>query len=530
LANKDETSPVKEPLNGKKNKSRGVFAREATGLVKNVSFLDAIAINISYMSIGAALALIGFTMIALPTVSGVNLVVASVIASAFTIPQMIVYTMMSRRVSRTGGDYVWLSRSLGGFVGSTLTFMGITLETMPYLALIALSAVFAIGSVGLGLGNQAFLGLALPGDVSGANPVLQFIIASAIFAVLIGINIVRPKVGFKVISAFWVIGIIAVIVSIFSLLIAGRSGVVNYINSLSLPNTTYTSVANSYKGPVLDLGATLLIIPYFALFSYPWFNAAPSVGSELKSGNTVRWNVPISLLFAFLLITIPFATMYYVGGLEFTNAALSNADLVNNSFNFWTLAMGVSSNFLVKLIIGIGWIVWTVGILAFGIITISRYMLAQSFDRFLPEKLAYISDKYRSPVIAHLIDLVITVAVIGLAAFLYGTISSLFGVVAAAMIYFIFVGIAAVVYGIKHERGRTKSILIIAGVLQALVFLFIAYEFFAYPKVWGGNALAYGYILTAFVGGVVIYSIRKLIQSKKGGIDISLAFKEIPPE
>ncbi len=94
------------------------------------------------MSVGAALALVGFTMLALPTVSGVNLVYGSAVAALLAVPQMIVYTMMSRRVSRTGGDYVWLSRSLGGFVGSTITFMGITVETMPYLALIALSAVF----------------------------------------------------------------------------------------------------------------------------------------------------------------------------------------------------------------------------------------------------------------------------------------------------------------------------------------------------------------------------------------------------
>ena len=127
------------------------------------------------------------------------------------------------------------------------------------------------------------------------------------------------------------------------------------------------------------------MMPYFALFTYPWFNAAPSVGSELK-GKASRWNIPISLLVAFLVVTIPFASMYYVGGFEFTTAALSNPTLViDHSFNFWSLAMGVSSNPLQSFIIGLGWITLTVAILAFGVITISRYMLAQAFDRFLPE-------------------------------------------------------------------------------------------------------------------------------------------------
>ncbi len=505
-----------------------MFVRQSTGLVKNVSFLDSIAINVSYMSVGAALALIGFTMVALPSVSGVNLVFGSAIAAAFSIPQMIVYTIMQRRVSRTGGDYVWLSRSLGGFLGSTLTFMGITLETMPYLALIALSAVFAIGSVGSFIGYSSLSVLAVPGEA----PLLQFVVGSLIVIALIGVNIVRPRVGFRIISLFWIVGMVATVVSVSTLLVAGREGVTNYINSLQIANTTYDSIANSYRGSTnFDFGATLLVLPFFALFSYPWFNAAPSVGSELKGRKTIRWNAPISLVVAFLILTIPFATMYYVGGFGFTNAALSNPTLVNNySFNFWSLAMGVSHNFLLELVIGAGWIVFTLAVLAFGIITISRYLLAQAFDRFLPEKIAYVSPKYGSPILAHALDLVVTVALIGLASFLYGTISSLYGAVAASMIYFAFVGVGAIIYAIHHEpAGRTKLTLMIAGFLQVLVFAFLAYEFFAYPGVWGGNPLAYGYIAATFVVGVVIYVASKIVHARRG-INISMAFKEIPPE
>ena len=510
--------------------AHAVFQRQSTGLVKNVSFLDSIAVNISYMSIGAALALIGFTMSALPTVSGLNLVYASVIAAGLTIPQMIVYTIMTRRMPRTGGDYVWLSRSLGGFVGSTITFMGITLETMPYLALIALSAVFAVGSVGLSLGYSDALPLALPSNLSGSDPLAQFALAAIIFSALIGINILRPRLGFKIVSVFWIMGVLAIIVATLSLLLAGRIGVANYVNSLNISGVTFTSIANSYNGSAFNLGSTALMLPFFALFSYPWFQAAPSVGSELKSGNTVRWNVPVSLLIAFVLLTIPLATMYYVGGLGFTNAALSNPTLVNDySFNFWTLAMGVSNNFLLKAFIGLGWIVSVLGILAFGIISVSRYIFAQAFDRFLPERLGYVSPKYRSPLVAHLVDLLITLTLIGLAAFLYGTISSLYGVFVSSMIYLAFVGVAAMVYGFKKEKGRAKMVLVITGIFQTVVFIYLTYEFLSYPKVWGGNILAYGYVVVSFVIGTAIYAISKRRHADQG-LDISFAFKEIPPE
>ena len=506
-----------------------IFLREATGLTKRVSLLDAVAINVSYMSVGAALALVGFTMLALPTVNGVNLVYGSAIAALLAVPQMVVYTILSRRISRTGGDYVWLSRSLGGFLGSTITFTGITMETMPYLALIALSAVFAIGSVGLSLGFPTMLGLALPGNISGADPFAQFLLASAIVIVLVAINIARPRLGFKLISVFWILGLFGISIATMTLLFAGRAGVESYINHLDIPNTSFSSIEASYSGSTFDLNATLMMMPYFALFTYPWFQAAPSVGSEL-SGKASRLNVPISLLVAFVVVTIPFASMYYVGGYRFMTAALSNPTLVNNySFNFWSLAMGVSSNIVQAFLIGLGWILLTIAILAFGVITVSRYMLAQAFDRFLPARLAYVSPKYSSPVVAHLLDLAVTVILIALAAFLYGTISSLYGSAVSSMIYFVFVGIAAVVYAIKKEKKNSKIILAVAGLLQTAVFIYLTSEFLAYPRIWGGNVLAYGYIAAAFVLGTLIYKISKTRYAKEG-INVDLALKQIPPE
>jgi amino acid transporter len=84
-----------------------MFVREATGLVKHVSFLDSVGLNISNMSAGAALGTIGFTMIAVD-VSGVNLCYGALIAFVLSIPEIVVYAMMSRRMPRTGGDYLGL--------------------------------------------------------------------------------------------------------------------------------------------------------------------------------------------------------------------------------------------------------------------------------------------------------------------------------------------------------------------------------------------------------------------------------------
>jgi len=375
------------------------------------------------------------------------------------------------------------------------------------------------------------LSLALPGNIPGANLTGQFIIATLIFAVLIAVNLVKPKVGYKIVAIAVIIAIAATFVGIFTLLGAGTAGVQNYMSFLNSigANTTYTQVANSYSGPTFDLGATIFMLPFFSIFVYPWLNAGPAVASEIKGKGALRYNVLISSFVSLIVVTVAFASMYYAGGFNFVNAALGNANLVYNwTFNFWTLAMGVSTNTAVTWFIGIGWILWNVAILAYGIIVLSRYLFAQSFDRFLPEKVAYVSSKYNSPSVALSIELVGTVVLIALASFYYGTLVSLYGAVVAAMIYFLFIGIAAVLYALKNEKGTSKGVLATAGSLMALVFAYITYQFLANYMIWGGNSIAYGWVVGSFILGIVIYVVSKSYYSKRG-IDISLAYKELPP-
>ena len=198
-----------------------VFMRDSTGLVKNVSFIDTIGLNISNMSIGGALGLIAFIMVVLPSgMTGVNLVYGSLIAFAVSIPQIIVYTKMTRALPRTGGDYVWVSRTFGGLFGSAISFMGYTMETLAYLALIALAAINAIGAVAVAEGHSNFLSLALPPNIGG-NSGEQFAIAALIFLALIMVNILRPKMGYRLVTIFSLFGVLCILLAIGTLLSAG---------------------------------------------------------------------------------------------------------------------------------------------------------------------------------------------------------------------------------------------------------------------------------------------------------------------
>jgi amino acid transporter len=535
-----------------------VFVRESTGLVKKVSFFDSIAMNLSNMSVGALLGVIGISglapmLFAGQDMNGVNLVALSVIAFVFSFPQIVVYTIMSRRYPRSGGDYVYVSRIFGGPLGSVLSFMGYTLETTAYLALIVLSTVFAIGSVGLFfVFNSTYLGLAVPSGSGPADPTSQFLVGVIIFAALIAVNILKPKAGFKLVSALTIFAFFAILLSMGVLLSAGSTGVQNYINSANGAfaingSQTYSILSNtcgflaSACTSSFSWGPTLFLLPLMAAFVYPWLNASPAVAAEIKGKSALKWNVPISALLVFIFLTGSIGVMYYTAGQAFTNAAYTNPTLVYGlypaatTFNFFTLAMGVSGNSLVAGIIGLGWIVANLSVLAYGIIVISRYLLAQSFDRFLPARISNVSPRFGSPVWAHLIDLVLTLGLVGFAAFAYslqggiGGADALFGAILASMVYFIFVGLAAAIHGIKKEKGLVKSALALAGVLNVFVFGYLSYQFLTYPDVWSLKPLTYYFILLSVVAGALIY-FGSYRYNKKRGIDISLAYKELPPE
>ena len=138
-----------------------VFVREATGLVKKASLLDAVALNVVNMSVGAVFLAFPLYTILLPSVNGLNLFYCSIIACVLSIPQAVVYTMMSLRIPRTGGDYVWVSRTLGPLIGGTLAFAGTAMMMLAFNALDVLYGVMALGSSASLLGVSSLSKLCL---------------------------------------------------------------------------------------------------------------------------------------------------------------------------------------------------------------------------------------------------------------------------------------------------------------------------------------------------------------------------------
>lgn len=497
-----------------------VFVREATGLVRNVGFTQAVSLTLIWMSVVPALGNLGYSTALLPTTSGANLIVASAISALLVVPQNVVYTILTRRIPRTGGDYVWLSRQIPPVVASALSFAGMTAETIPYIALIALSTVSAAASA------ASLLGVAAPG-VASMPAYEEALLACLIVALFVSANTLSAKAGYRIVTALWILGLVGIVTGVITLLFAGRAGVVNYVDTLG-SGIDYTKVVRAYQGPSFSWQTTLSLLPFFALFTYPWFQAAPAVGSELR-GRALKWSVPVGLASAFVLVTAPLGVMYYAGGYRFIDSALHDPTLVfQYSFGFWTLAMGVSHNIVIRWTLAVAWVSGSLGVVAFGITLVSRYILAQSFDRFLPESLSRVSNRFGTPVNANIVILIVGSTLAALSSYMYGTFVSLYGVLVGAMVYFMAVGVAAARLG-SRLSGREGIALVVAGGAQATVFAYLTYAFIVNSRVWGGNPLAYGYEAIAFLMGALLYSYSKRHNVARG-VDITLAFREIPPE
>src|SRR5438876_840205 len=86
-----------------------VFAREATGLTRNISGKDAVMLTVSTMGLGYVFFYMYFGPGLYP---GVNLLYADLIAIPISLLTSGVYYLLSVAMPRTGGDYVYNSRIL----------------------------------------------------------------------------------------------------------------------------------------------------------------------------------------------------------------------------------------------------------------------------------------------------------------------------------------------------------------------------------------------------------------------------------
>jgi len=495
-----------------------VFVRESSGLIKQVNMLDVIMLNVGNMSAGLAL----YSTITPYVQPGSNLLVATLIGFILAIPQALIYTYFIRKVPRTGGDYVWISRTLHGSIGVIMA-LSLMIESVAYFALTAFFASSAIQSVLSEIGS-------LNGQTSMVNlgnylasPIPSFILAFAVMAVIVAINIIKAKWGYSLITILGLFSLFTTILAMGVLAVNAGDFSIKIQPVLKALNITYVT----YNGPSFDWNATLFMLPFLALYTFPWMQAGPAVAAEIKGKNALKYNVFISLILTFIIVQAGYGLMYYVGGYGFTTAEYMQNGFV---YTFWSVAIGLTNNIVLEWIIGLGLIAWEFFILAYGVIVFSRYIFAMAFDRVLPSIFASVS-KNGSPVYTHLLDLGLVTMFLAVIFFLGSSNAiSLYGATILGALYFLVVSIAGLIHGIKNK----VSILIPASVVSIGYFAYLTYVSgtnpdFGFMTSTGVDFITLVFVLGTLIGSAIVYAVSYM-HNKSKGVDLNLVYKEIPPE
>jgi len=109
----------------------GLFLRRSSGLVRAFSIFDGFLYGVYANSIVVAAAL---TYAVCFPWNDANIPLGIVLVCLAFIPTFTVYALLTSLMPRAGGDYVWVSRSLGGFWGYILVFTPLLFGPWFYMA------------------------------------------------------------------------------------------------------------------------------------------------------------------------------------------------------------------------------------------------------------------------------------------------------------------------------------------------------------------------------------------------------------
>jgi amino acid transporter len=528
----------------------GLFLRKATGLVREVSALDAAIMNALSMNLGIGIALLFiWGPYLLP---GGNMYLAVIICTlVVAFSTAYVYAVGSGAFPRSGADYVFTSRVLGpvwGFLYSIQFiiwgFFWMGFNTWA-LANFALPQMFT--ALGVILGRPELVAIGNQFTTTAA-----VIIISIVFQVLFAILAVAgPKPFFRYMKISLSVALMAIAISIVLLVMRGGEFAARWdaVVASSSQGLSYAQVIaqaarlgfNSTQP--FSLAQTFALMP-LVFWMLGYFAMSQVVSGEVKKARSSQYvaMVGMTLVYGAIILLITWLVVQSIG-LPFLGSLgylyFLHPDVLNLTAqpNFNYLVSLLTQSAPIIALIGIGYAFWTLNGTPNWLYVIPRYILGYSFDRMAPEAMGEVHAKYHTPVKA-----IIFSAVMGLIAVVVLLVwkeASLLSVVLAQMWFFIVYSVAAIIFPYKFPKlwqsttsGRKVAglpLISIAGAVSAVFTVLISYYFLFY-NVFGANSTVslIAVVVTILCGAVYYYGYRAYQQNH--GVDVDLAYKEIPPE
>ena len=531
----------------------GVFLRRSTGLVREVSLIDALLMNSIGMNVGiGAVFLFLQAQSFFPAGSMIAAVVIGTVLMAFTL--LWVYSEFSAAMPRSGGDYVFVSRALHPFLGWLMAWsQGIWLIFfwIGFNAWFALTFAIPVSLQAIG----GVTGASVLNDIATTitQPVWVFVLGSLI-NVAFGALLIFGGQGYWRWQKFaFLFAGGSILISAILLITSGGhvpaawDVFVGKFGGLKFAEVIPAATAAGYTLPSasggFDLTATLLMLPW-VFFVVGYAQGSAQIGGEVKQapknqyiamvGGVLINGAVLAILVWLFTSAVGIDWMGALGAVPADKLGMS----VQPGFNF--IASLLTDSPILLAIIGIGFVMWAVNGTPLSELQATRYMLAWSLDRMVPSKLGDVSDKYHTPVKA-IVFATIT-GEVALLALIVIPQASLLGALVAQLLAFIVVSIAGVVFPYRlpdvwRSAGGRRVLGVPAVTLAGLggvVVLGTMMVMFVFNQTLNG---AFGVtrdisliVMSTVVGLGILWYVGARMYNRSRGFDISLAYREIPPE
>jgi basic amino acid/polyamine antiporter, APA family len=490
---------------------QALFVRKATGLVRGWSLRDAFiyaAFSINLITLGLYIFSYG------PFIPAGSLLWSVAIGGAYLLLQGVTYASLIAAMPRAGGDYVWISRVLGGGIGFVLAVAGWWFILWLWVPIYAnILNVEVLGPLCAIIGWDSAVTFWGGSDGVFVSSVITALLASGFIALGIRTYARIQKICFYG-------GLVGLAAMVLLLLFNSKTSFISHFNDQSsdlygVNNAYGKTLAAGTKGyapsglGAFALGSTLLLIPMMAFFNL-WSNWGATFSK------TFGWDWYNAANNAFWAGTIPTGAWPYPGLLA---AAFLPPVL----------------QFILIAVLSL----WFFGWVGTVFLSSTRVIFAAAFDRVLPESVAKVN-RSGVPMVALALMLVPS---IGLAAlYAYSSKFATYTLDATLVIAVTFLGsaVAAAVLPWRRKeiydaspiaRYRVAGIPLITFAAGAfIVFLVFCLYKWLQDSTYGindGGSLVFMGIL--YVLAIAIYAGSRLYRQRQG-MDLKMVYGEIPAE
>lgn len=523
-----------------------LFARQSSGLVREISLSSAIALNVSFISI--VYGIIGVTLVPL-AFPGASLALSVVLCVILCLPLYLMYSFFSRAMPRSGGDFVFISRALHPWAGLAASING----TLWYM--------FAITYAGFSTVQFALSGtLAATGSVSGDHTLvtwstdvlkhgwtlgLSLVVILAIFATVC----VRLHLTLTITKWMFYVVIAGTVLAAIAMIFGSRAGFISAVHHAGGSYTGIIAAAKKagYTAASFSFGKSLTssVVPFYAL----GFGIATAyVGGEVRGGKDIATRGKFGSL---LLGGVAMAIVYGLSSHVFGSSFLGGATLLSNNAssaypfsapsNLFLYISLLSGSTIIAVLLGIAYLASGIAVAIPAYLISTRALFAWSFDRFIPDSISEVNERTRAPLRANVITTV--VAIIMLVVIVFSPSTVVTGVagteILGLVLTFIVVSIAAITFPFRRRSIYEGSpiersvggipLMTLVGVAALAVYVFFAIVFVTTSALGATTHTGIASLILFAALGVVAYPVVYLL-NKRRGVDISLASRELPPE